>query len=137
MSQVSTARHIVSQLSHSFLLLAVSACGSERSSSEPACVGPDCREGSAGASASPGGAGGEVGASADGTSGGAGANGNGGDVTSAPITTNGPHFSGSGSSFRPLTAGCGPETAGQCTGSCEQGVGSVPTQIIRPPATLC
>jgi hypothetical protein len=52
-------------------------------------------------------------------------------------STNGPHFPGSGTSFRPLTPGCGPETASQCTGSCEQGDGAVPTQVIRPPATLC
>src|SRR5690606_2674568 len=49
----------------------------------------------------------------------------------------GPHFPGSGQSFRPLTVGCGPETADACTGSCEQQGGNPDTTVIRPPATLC
>lgn len=52
-------------------------------------------------------------------------------------TTPGPHFTGSGKSFRPLTVGCGPETAASCTGSCEAQGGDPTTQVIRPPATLC
>jgi hypothetical protein len=55
----------------------------------------------------------------------------------APPLTPGAHFPGSGTGYRPLTPGCGPETAAQCTGSCEQGTGSVPTDLLRPPATLC
>lgn len=52
-------------------------------------------------------------------------------------TTTGPHFNGSGQSFRPLTVGCGPETATQCAGTCEQQGGDPTTTVIRPPATLC
>lgn len=52
-------------------------------------------------------------------------------------TTTGPHFTGSGQSFRPLTVGCGPETATQCAGTCEQQGGDPTTTVIRPPATLC
>jgi hypothetical protein len=51
-------------------------------------------------------------------------------------TTTGPQWDGSGSGFRPLTTGCGPETAGDCTGECEQSGGD-PGVVIRPPATLC
>jgi len=36
-----------------------------------------------------------------------------------------------------LTVGCGPETANECTGSCEQKGGAADTTVIRPPATLC
>ena len=50
--------------------------------------------------------------------------------------TSGPHFDGSGQGFRPLTPGCGPDTASECTGSCEQRGGD-PVTVIRPPATLC
>ena len=52
-------------------------------------------------------------------------------------TTTGPQFGGTGSGFRPLTAGCGPNTADQCTGTCEQAGGDPNVSIIRPPATLC
>jgi hypothetical protein len=58
----------------------------------------------------------------------------------APVgtgTTAGPHFTGSGSGFRPLTRGCGPETATQCTGTCEQTGGDPNVTVIRPPVTLC
>lgn len=51
--------------------------------------------------------------------------------------TTGPQWNGSGSGFRPLTAGCGPDTAAECTGTCEQSGGDPNVQIIRPPATLC
>ncbi len=54
----------------------------------------------------------------------------------APATS-GPHFAGTGDSFRPLTTGCGPETASMCTGACEQGQGASETTVLRPPATLC
>jgi len=56
---------------------------------------------------------------------------------SGTTTTPGPHFSGSGQSFRPLTTGCGPDTADACTGSCEQGGGDPDVTVIRSPATLC
>lgn len=52
-------------------------------------------------------------------------------------TTTGPHFPGSGGGFRPLTPGCGPDTASQCTGTCEQAGGDPDVEVIRPPATLC
>lgn len=63
-------------------------------------------------------------------------------ATPAPGTgggtiTTGPQFGGSGSGFRPLTAGCGPDTASQCTGTCEQQGGNPNVTVIRPPATLC
>jgi hypothetical protein len=56
---------------------------------------------------------------------------------SGTTTTTGPHFDGSGNGFRPLTTGCGPETADDCTGTCEQDGGEPDTTVIRPPATLC
>ena len=52
-------------------------------------------------------------------------------------TTSGPHFTGSGNGFRPLTRGCGPDTAAQCTGTCEQNGGDPKVTVIRPPVTLC
>jgi hypothetical protein len=48
----------------------------------------------------------------------------------------GAHFSGSGNGYRPLTTGCGPDTADECTGTCEQ-TGGVDSTVVRPPATLC
>ncbi|HKY34757.1 MAG TPA: hypothetical protein VJN18_02355 [Polyangiaceae bacterium] len=56
---------------------------------------------------------------------------------SGASTTPGPHFSGSGSGFRPLTTGCGPDTATQCTGECEQMGGDPGVTVVRPPVTLC
>jgi hypothetical protein len=50
--------------------------------------------------------------------------------------TPGAGFPGSGNGYRPLTPGCGPETADQCTGECEQ-TGGVPSTVVRPAATLC
>jgi hypothetical protein len=35
-----------------------------------------------------------------------------------------------------MIPGCGPETADQCTGQCET-TGGAPSEVIRPPATLC
>lgn len=52
-------------------------------------------------------------------------------------TTPGPQFPGSGNGFRPLTTGCGPDTATQCTGTCEQMGGDPGVSVIRPPVTLC
>lgn len=52
-------------------------------------------------------------------------------------TTVGPHFAGSGTSFRPLTTGCGPNTSGLCTGTCEQQGGDPNVTVLRRPQTLC
>jgi hypothetical protein len=52
-------------------------------------------------------------------------------------TTPGPHFDGTGNGFRPLTTGCGPETATECTGTCEQAGGDPDVTVVRPPVTLC
>jgi hypothetical protein len=49
----------------------------------------------------------------------------------------GPHFPGSGTAYAPLTPGCGPETASECTGSCEAHAALDPGSVIRAPATLC
>ncbi len=53
------------------------------------------------------------------------------------VTTPGAHFPGSGAGYRPLTTGCGPDTAALCTGECEQMGGDPDVSVIRPPATLC
>jgi len=58
-------------------------------------------------------------------------------VTGTGSTTTGPHFGGSGKGFRPLSTGCGPETADLCTGACEQMGGDPTVTVVRPPATLC
>jgi hypothetical protein len=57
--------------------------------------------------------------------------------TPGTTTTAGPHFPGSGGGFRPLTSGCGPETANDCTGTCEQAGGDPNVAVVRPPGTLC
>lgn len=57
--------------------------------------------------------------------------------TGTGTTTPGPQFGGTGSGFRPLTPGCGPDTAAQCTGTCEQMGGDPDVGVIRPPVTLC
>lgn len=49
----------------------------------------------------------------------------------------GAQWVGGGAGYRPLTTGCGPETAASCTGDCEAGVGAEPSTVIRPIATLC
>lgn len=63
-----------------------------------------------------------------------------GVCTSGPnggaVTTPGPHFGGSGPSGRPLTTGCGPETADQCGGTCEQ-TGGTDSTVVEPPKTVC
>ena len=60
----------------------------------------------------------------------------GGGSKSGGPTTPGPHFIGAGVSYRPLTPGCGPDTAEQCGGACE---GDSPStgRVSRAPATLC
>jgi len=62
-----------------------------------------------------------------------------GHCTSGPssiATSPGPHFVGGGPSSRPLTTGCGPDTALQCGGSCETS-GGKPATVLAPPATIC
>jgi len=63
----------------------------------------------------------------------------GGHCTSGPssiATSPGPQFIGGGPSSRPLTTGCGPETAAQCGGTCEMS-GGQPATVLAPPATIC
>jgi hypothetical protein len=63
----------------------------------------------------------------------------GGHCTSGPTTiatSPGPQFGGGGPSSRPLTTGCGPDTAAQCGGACEMS-GGVPVSVLAPPATIC
>jgi hypothetical protein len=55
---------------------------------------------------------------------------------SGVATSAGPHFSGGGPSSRPLTTGCGPDTAAQCGGTCEMS-GGKPVTVLAPPATIC
>jgi hypothetical protein len=62
-----------------------------------------------------------------------------GSCTSGPsniATSPGPHFNGGGPSSRPLTTGCGPDTAAQCGGTCEM-AGGAPVTVLAPPATIC
>ncbi|HYQ15575.1 MAG TPA: hypothetical protein VEQ58_07455 [Polyangiaceae bacterium] len=62
-----------------------------------------------------------------------------GRCTSGPsgiATGPGPHFGGGGPSSRPLTTGCGPDTAAQCGGTCEMS-GGQPVTVLAPPATIC
>jgi hypothetical protein len=145
--KIETLMHTTQRHVPLLLLAALYACGSNDSVNPigAACDAPDTCvddgtsgagpvDGSGGAGADTTGAGAE---SAEGGAGSGATDGNGAQVTPNGPTTSGPHFSGSGSSFRPLTPGCGPDTADQCTGSCEQGNGAVPTEVIRPPATLC
>lgn len=90
----------------------------------------------------PGGGAGSMGPPGSGTSGastqpgGSGATGTSTQPGTAQPRTTGPHFVGTGKGFRPLGAGCGPQTSTQCTGTCEQ-AGGQPATVIRPPATLC
>jgi hypothetical protein len=153
MAQVNFRRGSFPKVGQFLVLATAYACGSGNSTLfDPACSDGQCTGavgGSAGTAAGAAGgdaAGGDAAVGSAGTTGGSsstgepgGAGAGGTTSTSAgPLpTTAGPHFSGSGSSFRPLTPGCGPETASQCTGACEQGTGAVPTEVVRPPATLC
>ncbi len=45
-------------------------------------------------------------------------------------------FAGMGTDWRPLTPGCGPDTARQCGGACEAAPNTT-GQVIRPPALFC
>jgi len=98
-----------------------------------ACGGTSTDAGSAGSGAAQGSG------ATGGSSGvhGGGGSGNGRAVPTNPDSTTGPQYTGSGTSYLPLTPGCGPETATQCTGTCEKTSVSDPGAIIRAPATLC
>jgi hypothetical protein len=138
------------------------SCGAPSECASGACTNGVCGTGTSGGPdgsvASGGATGSGGGGNAGSTGAGAGANGSpcttGADCSSAlcvsgvctppsagtpgaGTTTTGPQFGGSGSGFRPLTAGCGPDTANQCTGTCEQKGGDPNVVVIRPPATLC
>jgi hypothetical protein len=58
------------------------------------------------------------------------------DGPSSVATSPGPHFAGGSPSSRPLTTGCGPDTAAQCGGACEMS-GGTPVTVLAPPATIC
>lgn len=60
-----------------------------------------------------------------------------GSSTATVTVAVGPHFAGSGDGWRPLTTGCGPDTADLCTGECERAGGDPGVSVVRPPATLC
>jgi len=75
-----------------------------------------------------------------GTGGSSGSWGSGGNVSGAGSNgsgTSGPQWKGSGTSYEPLTPGCGPSTASECTGTCEAHASNEPGSVIRAPATLC
>lgn len=65
-----------------------------------------------------------------------GSGGSSGTSSSAGGDSGPPGFTGSGSADRPLEAGCGPDTAATCGGSCER-TGGGPTTVLRPPVALC
>lgn len=138
------------------------SCGARSECASGACTNGVCGTGTSGGPDGSVASGGATGAGGGGNAGntgaGAGANGSpcttGADCSSAlcvsgvctppsagtpgaGTTTTGPQFGGSGNGFRPLVAGCGPDTAAQCTGQCEQAGGDPNVVVIRPPATLC
>lgn len=78
----------------------------------------------------------EFGDSDSGSKRGNGSSGASGNPSGDSGSTPGPQYPGAGKGFKPLVPGCGPSTALECTGSCEErgGDGGV---VIRPPATLC
>ena len=107
--------------------------------------GPDASAGAGGSGASGGAGSGAIGSPCTTgsdcstgvcTSGKCAATGSGSGTLNGTVTT-GPQWGGSGNGFRPLTVGCGPDTATQCTGTCEQSGGDPSVKVIRPPATLC
>src|SRR6185369_9027001 len=98
----------------------------------PACGGTSTSDGAAGAGSGSGATGGGH----KGGSGGTSASGSSGSGTNGSSTP-GPKFTGGGTQYLPLTPGCGPETAAECTGACEAHASADPTAVIRPPATLC
>lgn len=70
--------------------------------------------------------------------GGTNASGSGGASASPTgITAADPPFAGLGDGWRPLTTGCGPDTANQCGGTCEASSSGSDAAVIRPPALLC
>lgn len=98
-----------------------------------ACGGTSESGGDTGGSSASGGNTGSGGSAARGNSGGSGGSANGSNGSA----TGGPQFTGHGTGYQPLTPGCGPDTASQCTGTCESHASSDPGSVIRPPATLC
>ena len=95
--------------------------------------------GAGGAKGGPGpkGTGGTTGTGQGGTAtGSGGSSGSSGSAGSAGGDAGPPGFTGSGSSDLPLEAGCGPDTALECGGSCER-AGGGPSTILRPPVALC
>lgn len=58
-------------------------------------------------------------------------------VCAGVVIGGGAPWIGGGTGYRPLTTGCGPETAASCTGACESGEGNRETEVVRPHATLC
>ncbi|HSU38721.1 MAG TPA: hypothetical protein VLJ38_04105 [Polyangiaceae bacterium] len=76
------------------------------------------------------------GASASGPSG-HGAGGSSASGSGNGATSGGPTFQGAGTDYLPLTPGCGPATASECTGTCEAHATFDPSAVIRAPATLC
>jgi hypothetical protein len=114
-------------------------CSLSSSCASGSCVAGHCVVSGSGEGGSSSNAAGGAKSGASG-SGGKVSNGGNGSVstpTTPTTVTTGPHFAGSGQSFRPLTTGCGPETASQCAGTCEQQGGDPTTTVIRAPATLC
>jgi hypothetical protein len=100
-----------------------------------ACGGSSSDGGGANTGATgPGATGGTNGQGSGGSS--SGSSGTGGNRTN-PTSTTGPKFTGTGTGYVPLTPGCGPSTAFECTGTCEATAAADPSTIIRPPATLC
>ena len=82
--------------------------------------------GNSGASGGTGQSGGT--SSSGGSLGSAGASGSGNE----PTTTVGPLWPGAGDGFQPLTPGCGPDTAAQCTGEC-----AASSTVIQAPSMNC
>lgn len=117
---------------------ASSACGST-TDDDPgnggATGGAAAADGSGGLDGGGGSSGGAPGSGGSGANAGSGAS-PGSSPTGNPVT-GGPHWGGTGDGFRPLTAGCGPDTAAACGGACEKSGGDPEVEVLRPPATLC
>jgi hypothetical protein len=107
----------------------------EACESDGECASGECNMGKCGGAAphEPKGSGGTTGTGTGGTSSGSSGSSGSADGSSGP-----PGFTGSGSAGVPLQEGCGPDTANECGGACEQAGGSgSPTTVLRPPVALC
>lgn len=116
------------------------SCAAPKECASGACTNGVCGTGTSSGPDASTGSGGATGTGGIGIAGNTGNAGTGAIPNGTPgtgTTTIGPQFGGSGNGFRPLTAGCGPDTANQCTGTCEQTGGDPSVVIVRPPATLC